>query len=347
MRAGLCRDPQSKRLHGAGQRRTDRRGVDQCEAARHDLNAASRSTRRTRRRSGAAIASRSARSRSAARVVAAVFASLTSLDVSVPSRSSVARTVHVDLDRSARVGAGRRRRDHRARRRAVAGGQSADIVLNPDPTNPDVENPDVENPDVENPDVENPDVENVEVFNPDVENPAVLGLANPDVENPDVENPDVENTLVLNPAIVTPDVENPDVENPDVENPDVENPDVENLDLINGGLSDTTWTLTNRGNTAASYSLKMLLNRGFRVGFRSQLLVHRVYQHASGAGLRAQAADAEHPAGQPARSVLHQAGGDDGGSGARGPGRRGRGQRARARCGRPRHRQRHLRHSPG
>ena len=206
------------------------------------------------------------------------FASLTSLDVSVPSRSSVARTVYVtstdprasvpiDVVEITAPGGG-----------PIAGGQSAVIILNPDPTNPDVENPDVENPDVENPDVENPDVENVEVYNPDVENPAVLGLANPDVENPDVENPDVENTLVLNPAIVTPDVENPDVENPDVENPDVENPDVENLDLINGGLTDTTWTLTNRGNTAASYSLKMLLNRGFPVGFHSQLLVHRVYR---------------------------------------------------------------------
>ena len=84
--------------------------------------------------------------------------------------------------------------------------------------------------------------------------------------------------LVVNPSVATADPANPDVENPDVENPDVENPDVENLDLVNGGLSDTTWTLTNRGNTAASYSVKLLLNRTLPPGFRSQLIVHRVYQ---------------------------------------------------------------------
>ena len=81
------------------------------------------------------------------------------------------------------------------------------------------------------------------------------------------------------------------------QNPDVENPDVENLDLINSGLSDTTWTLTNRGDTAASYSLKMLPNRGFPVGFRSQLLVMRVFD-AVGPGLRPEAEIAEHPAGE-------------------------------------------------
>ena len=36
--------------------------------------------------------------------------------------------------------------------------------------------------------------------------------------------------------------------------------------------------MTNRGNTAASYSVKMLLNRALPPGFRSQLIVHRVYQ---------------------------------------------------------------------
>ena len=209
------------------------------------------------------------------------FASIVSLDVQVPPRSTVARSVHVtssdpramvpvDVVEITAPGGG-----------VVPGGQAGEIVLNPDRTNPDVDNPDVDNPDVDNPDVDNPDVDNAEVFNPDVDNGALLGLANPDVDNPDVDNPDVDNVLVVNPSIVTADPGAPDVDNPDVDNLAFENPDVDNADLVNGGLTDTTWTMTNRGNTAASYAVKLLLNRSLPPGFLSQLIVHRVYQTPS------------------------------------------------------------------
>ena len=140
------------------------------------------------------------------------FDQLTILDVRVPPRSTVARTVfarstdpHAPInvsvvEISAPGGT------------PVAGGQQGTIALNPDPTNPDLENPDLENPDLEN-----PDLENTEVHNPDLENATVRNpdLENPDLENPDLENPDLENTTVANPSILNPDLENPDLENPD------------------------------------------------------------------------------------------------------------------------------------
>ncbi len=163
----------------------------------------------------------------------------------------------------------------------VPNGQQGTIVLNPDPTNPDLENPDLENPDLEN-----PDLENAEVHNPDLENATVRNpdLENPDLENPDLENPDLENTTVVNTSILNPDLENPDLENPDLENPDLENPDLENPDLENGALSDTTWTLTNKGNTAGSYTVRLALNSQLPPGFHSQLIAHKVYQTPAALG---------------------------------------------------------------
>ena len=213
------------------------------------------------------------------------FAALPALDVQVPPRSTVARTVfatssdpHAQINVSvveiaAPGGA------------AVANGQQGTIVLNPDPTNPDIENPDIENPDIENPDIENPDIENPdienqEVYNPDIENAAVRNpdIENPDIENPDIENPDIENARVANPNILNPDIENPDIENPDIENPDIENPDIENADLTNGALSDTTWVVSNKGNAAAAFTVRLSLAQGLPAGFRSQLIAHKQYQ---------------------------------------------------------------------
>ena len=203
------------------------------------------------------------------------FELLTTLDVQVPRKSTVARTVFVRAtDPHAQV-AVTVTEITAPNGTVVPGGQQGTIILNPDPTNPDIENPDIENPDIEN-----PDIENSEVYNPDIENARVANpdIENPDIENPDIENPDIENVRVANPNILNPDIENPDIENPDIENPDIENPDIENADLVNGGLSDTTWTLTNKGNAAAAFSVKLLLNRQLPAGFRSQLIAHKVYQ---------------------------------------------------------------------
>ena len=103
--------------------------------------------------------------------------------------------------------------------------------------------------------------------------------------NPDIENPDIENTEIVNPDIENPDIENPDIENPDIENqawlnPDIENPDIENLDIVSGSISDYTWKVTNKGNTASAYTFRMI-SAGFQEssypGFGFQLLIYKIH----------------------------------------------------------------------
>ncbi len=201
---------------------------------------------------------------------------LLQVDARVPPRSSVSRTVYVtSSDPAARVpvaivevsGPGGN---------PVPGGLEGRVVLNPD-----IENPDIENPDIENPDIENPDIANEEVYNPDIANPDIANpdIANPDIANPDIANPDIENPDIANPDIANPDIENPDIENPDIANPDIENPDIENPDIANGSLTDITWTITNTGNTAATFDVDLFFkNNPVPAGIKTQLILYRTYK---------------------------------------------------------------------
>ena len=180
--------------------------------------------------------------------------SSTTLDVQVPARSTVARTVFArstDPHAQINVGVVEITAPNGA---PVPNGQQGTIVLNPDPTNPDLENPDLEISDLEN-----VEVANSEVHNPDLEerDGPQSGSRKSRPRKPGLENPELENVTVVNPSIRNPELENPDLENPDLENPDLENPDLENTDLVNGALSDTTWTVTNKGNTAGSYTVRL------------------------------------------------------------------------------------------
>jgi hypothetical protein len=191
---------------------------------------------------------------------------LTVLQVTVPRRSTIARTVyatstdphaqiHVSVVEITGVGG-----------TEVPSGLESTVVLNPDISNPDISNPDISNPDISNPDISNPDISNAEVHNPDISNPDISNpdisnpdISNPDISNPDISNPDISNTQVANPDISNPDISNPDISNPDISNPDISNPDISNPDISNQSLTDTTWTITNDGNTTTAYSIKLLL----------------------------------------------------------------------------------------
>ena len=193
----------------------------------------------------------------------------------MPARSTVARTVFArstDPHAQINVGVVEITAPNGA---PVPNGQQGTIVLNPDPTNPELENPELENPELENPELENAEVHNLDMTNATVRNPE---LENPELENPELENPELENATVVNPSILNPELENPELENPELENPELENPELENTDLVNGALSDTTWTVTNKGNTSGSYTVKLGLNGTLPAGFRSQLIAHKIYR---------------------------------------------------------------------
>ena len=208
---------------------------------------------------------------------------LTTVDVQIPARSMITRTVYatstnpkaiipVDVAEIAAPEASS----------LLSGGLASRVILNPDISNPDISNPDISNPDISNPDISNPDISNAEVYNPDISNPDISNpdISNPDISNPDISNPDISNVLIANPDISNPDISNPDISSPDISNPDISNPDISNPDISNGSLTDVTWTITNTGNTTASFNVNLFLAQraGGVGGIKTQLVVHKSYK---------------------------------------------------------------------
>ena len=195
------------------------------------------------------------------------FALVESLDVVVPRRSSVSRSIFVTSTQphaSVRVNVQEIADVFSGPIPPESGGLQGTVVLNPDITNPDITNPDITNPDITNPDITNAEVYNPDITNPDITNPAIR---NPVVKNPDITNPDITN----------PDITNPDITNPDITNPDITNPDITNPDITNKAITDASWVITNKGNTTASYDVKLLLNGKVPDDLRTQLVIHKIY----------------------------------------------------------------------
>ncbi len=151
-------------------------------------------------------------------------------------------------------------------------------VYMPNVTNPNVTNPNVTNPNVTNPNVTNPNVTNSNLINPNVTNPNVT---NPNVTNPNVTNPDIANPNVTNPNVTNPNVTNPNVTNPNVTNPNVTNPNVTNPNVTNVNPSDAVYTVTNTGNTTASYQVK-LVGTAPPPGVVTQLIITKTYKTLAG-----------------------------------------------------------------
>ena len=205
---------------------------------------------------------------------------VTVLDIIVPRRSTVARNVYAtstDPHAQIRVSV----KELGTNGLELPGGLGSTVVLNPDISNPDISNPDISNPDISNPDISNAEVSNPDISNPDISNPDISNpdISNPDISNPDISNPDISNVQVANPDISNPDISNPDISNPDISNPDISNPDISNPDISNQSLTDTSWNVTNEGNTATSYSVQLLLNGAQPTPDQVaiQLILHKVY----------------------------------------------------------------------
>jgi hypothetical protein len=213
---------------------------------------------------------------------------VTTLDVTIAPRSLVSRTVYVtSTNPDARVSVNVSEIAAPGAPTRLPSGLRGTVVLNPDISNPDISNPDISNPDISNADISNAEVYNPDISNPDISNP---DISNPDISNPDISNPDISNPDISNPDISNPDISNPDISNPDISNPDISNPDISNSDISNGALTDTTWTVTNTGNTAGTFDVNLFLNQakagttpiclpGQHTGcVKVQLILHRVYK---------------------------------------------------------------------
>jgi hypothetical protein len=183
----------------------------------------------------------------------------TALDVTIPPRSGVARSVFatstspaarltVNVDQIAAVGA----------TGPLAGGLSGFVLLNAVPVaalaSPDdagnISGGEIYDPTIALINVSNPNVSNINVSNPNV--------SNVNVSNINVSNPNVSNINVSNADIADINVSNVNVSNPNVSNINVSNPNVSNINVSNQVISDASYSITNTGNTTHSYHVQLV-----------------------------------------------------------------------------------------
>ncbi|MGA2261806.1 MAG: kelch repeat-containing protein, partial [Acidobacteriota bacterium] len=198
----------------------------------------------------------------------------TTLDVTVAPQSSISRSVFVTSS------------DPRAQIQIsvveitapggliVSNGHSSTVVLNSDATNP-------ANPAIANSEIYTPRIANPRIANPQIANPRI---ANPQIANPRIANPQIANPRIANPQIANPQIANPQIANPQIANPQIANPQIANPQIANGSMTDSTWTITNTGNTTASYFVKLLRSTPAPQGFQFQLLIDKVYETPQAAG---------------------------------------------------------------
>ncbi len=212
---------------------------------------------------------------------------LTSLDVSIAAYSSVARSVFVTSTNAKAKVLVLVREITAIGGTLVNGGQQSGVLLNPDSDNPPLlepENPTPGNPtiataesysvSISKPEIRNPEIANPEIANPEIANPEI---ANPEIANPEIANPEIANPEIANPEIANPEIANPEIANPEIANPEIANPEIANPEIANGSMTDASWTITNTGNTSATYNLKLLTTQPAPAGAKFQLLVYWTY----------------------------------------------------------------------
>jgi hypothetical protein len=192
----------------------------------------------------------------------AVVPAETQLDVSIAAHSGIARTVFaLSTNPTASIPVNVAEISAPGAVGLLSGGLTSFVVLDPDGSAPPLISPDGTSVNVGGTEIYNPDIGNPDIGNPDIGNP---DIGNPDIGNPDIGNPDIGNL-----GIPTPDLPNTGVVNPDIGNPDIGNPDIGN-----GPVSDANYTITNNGNTTASYTIKLVGSSSTPL----QLMLSKIYK---------------------------------------------------------------------
>src|SRR6266478_55948 len=152
---------------------------------------------------------------------------------------------------------------------------TASILFNGDPTNPFLANPD-------NAAFGSGSISSLEFYNPAILNPAIL---NPAILNPAILNPAILNPAILNPAILNPNfvvalnpaILNPAILNPAILNNAVANPAILNPAILNTPVSDANYTITNQGNTSATYQLQLFQSGALPASAVFQIILTKTY----------------------------------------------------------------------
>jgi len=162
---------------------------------------------------------------------------------------------------------------------------TASILFNADPTNPVLANPDnaafgsgtISSQEFYNPAILNPAILNPAILNPAILNPAIL---NPAILNPAILNPAILNPAILNPNFVValnPAILNPAILNPAILNNAVANPAILNPAILNTPVSDANYTITNEGNTSATYQLQLFQSGPLPASAVFQIILTKTY----------------------------------------------------------------------
>jgi Putative Ig domain len=203
------------------------------------------------------------------------FSLLTSLDVSIPAQSSIARAVFIQSANPTASVTVNAQEINAPGGSVIAGGLQGFVTFNPDPAAPLLLDPD-------NFGFANPAILTAETHNPAIANPAIANpaIANPAIANPAIANPAIANPAIANPAIANPDVVaslNPAIANPAIANPAIANPAIANPAIANESVTDATYQVTNVGNTTTSYAVKLFQKAPLPAGVNLQLILTKQY----------------------------------------------------------------------
>src|SRR5713101_351104 len=166
----------------------------------------------------------------------------------------------------------------------VNSGLTSFVVFNGDPTSPlqlappdGVTGQDIATVEIYSPSTSDPALYNPNAPNPNAPNPNPnTGLSNPNAPNPNAPNPNAPNPNAPNPNAPNSVVANPNALNPNAPNPNAPNPNAPNTNITNTSIFDAIYTVTNTGNTAASYHVKLVGNNPDNIPL--QLAVNKTYQ---------------------------------------------------------------------
>ncbi len=204
--------------------------------------------------------------------VAGLANPLAQLYITVPPTSSASRSVFItSTDPTATVPVNAVQTD--ANNNAVPNGLTSSVSLNSDVSNPNISNPNISNYETYNPNISNPNISNPNISNPNISNP---NISNPNISNPNISNPNISNVAFANPNISNPNISNPNISNPNISNPNISNPNISNAGIA-GEITDASYTVTNSGNTAASYAVNLVQLQQPPAGVTVQLIVSGVY----------------------------------------------------------------------
>jgi putative Ig domain-containing protein len=183
------------------------------------------------------------------------------IDVNVPPRSSVARTVYVTRNPASQVPL-----DPKAPVPVdvieMSGGTpllAARVLLNGDPTAPEIDGPEIDGQEVFTPEIDGPEIDGTSVPSPEID-----GLA--------LESPEIDGETWRALGLGGPEIDGPEIDGIEVDSPEIDGPEIDG-----STLTDARFSVKNVGNTRGQYNAKAFAARIPGADFHYQIVVRRIY----------------------------------------------------------------------